>query len=76
MYGGQKNNWYEKQMREMREKIHHEKGKYIFTYSNQHMGLSIDPKNLEEEAKKEKLLSESLNYSKEKFNSLIIKTKD
>ena len=40
------------------------------------MGLSIDPKNLEEEAKKEKLLSESLNYSKEKFNSLIIKTKD
>lgn len=63
-------------MRELREKVKDDKGKYIYTYSNDHLGLSIDPQNLDEEAKKQKILSESLNYSKQKFSSLIIKTKD
>ena len=52
IYGGQKNNYYEKQMRELREKVKNDKGKYIYTYSNDHLGLSIDPQNLDEEAKK------------------------
>ena len=76
IYGGQKNNWYQKQKRDLREKIQNEKGKYIYTYSNDHLGLSIDPKTVDEEAKRDKLFSESLNYSKDKFSSLIIKTKD
>lgn len=46
IYGGQKNNWYEKQKKELRDKVANEKGKYIFTYSNEHLGLSIDPKTL------------------------------
>ena len=52
IYGGQKNNFYEKQKRDLREKIQNDKGKYIYTYSNEHLGLSIDPKTLDEEAKR------------------------
>lgn len=33
IYGGQKNNWYEKQMREIRDKINNDKN-HIYTYSN------------------------------------------
>ena len=51
IYSGQKNNWYEKQMRDMREKINAD-GKAIYTYSKDFLSLSIDPRNMEEEMKK------------------------
>ena len=45
IYAGQRNNWYQKQMREMREKINQD-GKAIYTYSKDYLGLSIDPRTL------------------------------
>ena len=47
IYGGQKNNWYEKQMRDIRDKIQND-GKALYTYSKDYLGLSIDPKTLDE----------------------------
>lgn len=75
IYAGQKNNWYEKQMREMREKINQD-GKAIYTYSKEYLGLSIDPYNEEDEAKRNRALEATKNISGERFSSLIIKTKE
>lgn len=52
IYAGQKLNFYEKQMREMREKVQNDP-KTIYTYSKDYLGLSIDPRNLQEEHKKD-----------------------
>lgn len=55
IYGGQTNNWYEKQKREQRELIRNDKN-YFYTYSEKYLGLSVDPFNEEDELK----LSETL----------------
>lgn len=47
IYSSQKNNWYDKQMREMRQKINTNKG-YVYTYSKDYLGLTIAPGNEEE----------------------------
>lgn len=46
IYAGQKNNWYERQMREMREKINNDKN-HLYTYSKDYLGLTIDPQTLD-----------------------------
>ena len=50
--------------------------KAILTYSKDHLGLSIDPYNLIDEAKREAELMASKVYSKDKFSSLLIRTKE
>ena len=50
--------------------------KAILTYSKDHLGLSIDPYDLSDEAKREAQLMASKVYSKDKFSSLLIRTKD
>lgn len=62
-------------MREFREKIQ-EHPDLIYTYSKDHIGLTIDPYNQDDEAKREKKLSETKMYAKEKFSSLLVRTKD
>lgn len=42
MYAGQANNWYEKQKRQLREKMQAEKN-VVYTYGKDHLSLSIDP---------------------------------
>lgn len=59
----------------MREKINND-GKGIYTYSKDYLGLSIDPKTLDEEAKRELNLNTTKNISQQRFSSLIIKTKE
>ena len=75
MYGGQKNNFYEKQKRELRESLQ-KNPKAILTYSKDHLGLSIDPYDLIDEAKREQEFMASKVYSKDKFSSLLIRTKE
>ena len=41
IYSGQKNNWYEKQMKDLREQLQNEKGKSIYTFSQDHFGLTL-----------------------------------
>ncbi len=48
----------------------------IYTYDANHFNLSIDPNTLEGEKKKELEMSLSKMYSKDKFSSLLVKTKD
>lgn len=62
-------------MRELREKMDNDKN-HIYTYSKDYLGLTIDPKTLEEEKRKEDSLMKSKNISAQKFSSLIIKTKE
>ena len=45
IYGGQKNNWYENQMRDLREQLQNEKGKCLYTFSKEHFGLAVEPKS-------------------------------
>ena len=73
IYGGQKLNYYEKQMAEFREKMD---PNTIYTYGKECFNLNIDPKTLDEEKKKELSLSLSKMYSKDKFSNVLIKTKD
>ena len=77
MYAGQKNNWYEKQMSQMRSKIAQDKSKAVYTMSADYLSLSIDPKAVDEEAKKDKELSQSKMFSHSKpFSSLLVKTQE
>ena len=48
----------------------------IYTYDRNHFNLSIDPHTVEDEKKRELEMSLSKMYSKDKFSSLVIKTKD
>lgn len=48
----------------------------IYTYDKTFARLNIDPKTLDEEKRKELSLSLSKMYSKDKFNHVLIKTKD
>ena len=48
----------------------------IYTYAKDCFRLSIDPKTVDGEKKKELELSLTKNYSKDKFSSLLVRTKD
>lgn len=48
----------------------------IYTYNQDYFRLAIDPHVPEEEAKKELELSLSNMCSKDKFSSLLVRTKD
>jgi hypothetical protein len=74
-YAGQKNNFYDKQLRDLREEMK-KNPNVIYTYNKDFFRLAIDPQVLEEEAKKEMELSLSKMYSKDKFSSLLIRTKE
>ena len=41
IYGGQKNNWYEKQMKDLRQQLQNENGKCLYTFSQNHFGLTV-----------------------------------
>ena len=75
IYGGQRNNFYEKQKRQLREQMQ-QNPKAILTYSKDHLGLSIDPYDLTDEARREAELMASKVYSKDKFSSLLVRTKE
>lgn len=46
MYSGQAKNWYEGQLRSMREQMKSDKNR-VFTYGQNHLSLSIDPVSVE-----------------------------
>ena len=48
----------------------------IYTYNKEFFRLAIDPNVLEEEAKKDLEMSLSKMYSKDKFSSLLVRTKE
>jgi hypothetical protein len=55
MYSGQTNNWYDKQMRNMREQILSDKNN-VYSYGQNHLSLSIDPVNPDDKRKHESKL--------------------
>ncbi|EGR26983.1 hypothetical protein IMG5_203820 [Ichthyophthirius multifiliis] len=73
IYSCQKNNWYEKLMREQREKIKNDKI-FFYTYSEQYLGLSIDPYNVEDEKKLALTLEKTQLQSKPEFRTVPPKT--
>lgn len=75
IYAGQGNNFYEKKLRELREEMRRNP-QLIYTYNKDFFRLAIDPCLPEEEARKERELSLSKMYSKDKFSSLLVRTKD
>lgn len=75
MYSGQAKNWYEGQMRSMREQMQKDKSK-VYTYGQNHLSLSIDPVSLEEKRKQEAKLERTAPIDKPPFSSLIVRTKD
>ncbi len=48
----------------------------MYTMSKDYMSLSIDPHNVQLEAKKDLEMSMSKNFSPQKFSSLLVKTKE
>ena len=68
IYSNQKNNFYELQMKELRQQMQNDKG-YFYTYSNDHLGLSIDPVNVEEKKKQEVIEEKTVNLF---FNLLFL----
>lgn len=54
----------------------HNNPNLILTYSKDYLGLSIDPFTLAEEGKRNKEFEDSLMYSKNKFSSLLVRTKE
>jgi len=48
----------------------------LYTYSRDHFNLAIEPRILKEENKHEQQLSLSKMYSKDKFSSLLVRTKE
>ena len=52
MYSGQTRNWYEGQMRSMRERMQKDKDK-VYTYGENHLSLSIDPVNIQDKLRHE-----------------------
>jgi hypothetical protein len=60
-------------MAEFREKMD---PNAVYTYCKDSLRLSIDPRNVAEEGRRELALSQSKMYSKDKFSSLIVRTKE
>jgi hypothetical protein len=75
IYAGQNNNFYERKLRELREEMR-KNPNVIYTYNKDYFRLAIDPNVIDEEAKKERELSLSQMYSKDKFSSLLVRTKE
>jgi len=48
----------------------------VYTYCKDSLRMSIDPRSVEDEGRRQLALSQSKMYSKDKFSSLIVKTKE
>ena len=75
MYSGQKNNWYEKKMAEFREKVQNDKS-HTYTFAKNHLSLSISPYTADGAKKMEAESSHTLQYGAQKFDTILIKTKE
>lgn len=57
IYSSQSNNWYDKQMKDLRLQIAQDKNNF-YTYSKDYLSLSIDPVDIKQKEKEEKKLKE------------------
>lgn len=75
-YSGCKNNDYEEQLLELRERVQKDKNNF-YTYSQEYLSLSIDPHDVRVEARKEKERNEKLEHidGRGKFRSIIPRNK-
>ncbi|KAL4490305.1 hypothetical protein ABPG72_004344 [Tetrahymena utriculariae] len=75
IYSSQKNNWYEKQKREQRERIRADKHNF-YTYSEQYLTLSVDPFNVQDEIKLAETQEKTKLHEKPSFRPVPPKSKD